>query len=443
MNRTAHQTESPRRARGASSMPTAVVMCGGGHGAYDIVRSLGRAGIASAVFASHPADVALRSRYVERSLLLPEFREWNFSDILRRVSAFGAQCPDRPVLFYVGDSEIDFVSRNRHVLNRWYRFVLPADRILRAVMSKAQFIELARKADLPVPASRTFADAIELAAHIDTLSFPCIVKPAYNQDWFWETQELSARFGDYKSALRRFDRPADLHHFCAGLPPRRAGFIVQSYIDGLDEGLVSFHAYLDECSRCLGYFLTREIRTNPPTTGESTYCETIQDDVLARASQVWLKRIGFRGIVKIDYKWDAQALAYQMLEIEPHYQTAHLLGACSGVNLAQVAYRHARGEPVEVSGQCPNRVRLLDLPQDFKAYWKGYRKTNEWSASRYLRSLFVGKKHHRLYNLHDPLPFLDCAFRYSVRKLRSLLVPARSSRRARTANLNDQPSPAR
>jgi len=50
------------------SRTTAVVMCGGGHGAYDIVRALGYAGIASTVFASHAGDIALRSRYARGSL---------------------------------------------------------------------------------------------------------------------------------------------------------------------------------------------------------------------------------------------------------------------------------------------------------------------------------------------------------------------------------------
>lgn len=432
-----------RAPRAGWAMPAAVVMCGGGRGAYDIVRSLGEAGIASAVFASHAGDAALRSRYVRRSLLLPEFREWNFPDILRRVIAFGASCPERPVLFYVGDSEIDFVSRYRDELSRWFRFVLPPERVLRAVMSKAQFIEFARTAQLPVPAAASFADAAELEAAIATLRFPCIVKPAYNQDWFWETPELEARFGNYKSALRRFDRTEDLRAFCAALPRRRAGFVVQSYIDGIDERLVSFHGYLDERSRCLGYFLTREIRTNPPRTGESTYCETVQDEALARSSLLWLARIGFRGIVKIDYIWDARAQSYQMLEIEPHYQAAHLLGASCGVNLAQIAFRDARGEPVEMAGPCAHRVRLLDLAQDFKAYWRGYRKMNEWSAGRYLRSLVAGKKLFRLCNLRDPLPFLDCAVRYVLHKLRAPLPRARDAGAASAAGLDDRHSPAR
>jgi D-aspartate ligase len=445
----AHRAEFASAACGEFATPTAVVMCGGGHGAYDIVRTLGLAGIRSAVFASHPEDLAFRSRYARRTLLLPEFSEGNFAQIFDRVSAFGATCPDRPVLFYFGDSEIMFISRFREALSKWYRFVLPPQLILQSVMNKARFVDLARQADLPVPPTKVFADAAELESAIGMLELPCIVKPAYNQDWFWETEELWARFGEYKEALRRFDRPTELRKFCAGLPHRRDGFIVQSYIDGGDEQLASFHAYLNEDSRCLGYFLTRAIRTNPPHTGDTTYCETFYDEELARMSQDCLARIGYRGIVKIDYKWDASARVYKMLEIEPHYQTAHVLGAYAGVNLARIAYRHARGEPIEAPVRYDGRVGLLELHQDLLAYWRGYRKTKEWTVFKYVRSL-LGRNHYRMYDPRDPRPFLYSGLRYVSRKLRRIawrlytrLMPLKVSRnifsRKPSANGSAQP----
>ena len=66
---------------------------------------------------------------------------------------------------------------------------------------------------------------------------------------------------------------------------------------------------------------------------------------------------------------------YRMQEIEPHYQSAHVLGAYAGVNLARIAYRHARGEPTEAPGRNDDRVGLVELHQDLLAYWRGYRKT--------------------------------------------------------------------
>jgi D-aspartate ligase len=403
--------------------PTAAVMCGGGPGAYDIVRALGRAGIGSAVFSSEPWDAAFRSRYARQTLLLPAFGEASFQAICDRLSAFDSARAARPVLFHVGDSELMFVSRFRHVLEASYRFLLPAAGLLEALISKVRFIDLAREARLPVPAARAFADGAEVAAAADTIEMPCIVKPAYNQDWFWETEELRSRFGDYKQALRKFESRGSLLEFCAGLPRRSAGFIVQSYVDGGDERIVSFHGYFDEASRCLGYFLTREIRTNPPHSGDMAYCETIRDEALARLSVECLDRIGFRGIVKVDYKWDERTRAYKMLEIEPHYQSWHLLGAYAGVNLPLIAYRHQRGERIEAPVAPREKVRLLYFSQDFKAYWRGYRKTGEWTWRTYAASL-VSKKHYRLLDPRDPLPFLYCLLRFSRRKAGQLLRTA-------------------
>lgn len=409
------------RTSGAIANPTndtvgttpAVVLCGGGLGAYDIVRTLGEAGIPSLVFASHRDDVAFRSRYARGALLLPEFRAANFEEILSRISAHFANkaSAERPVLFHAGDSETLFVSRYRDILKKWFRFVLPPPDLVDRVTSKARFVDLAREAKLPVPPSRAFADVAELTWAIGTLQFPCIVKPARNQDWFWETNALRARFGGYKDALRRFNDAGALRDFCAGLPRRRAALVVQSYIDGRDEQLASFHGYFDEHSRCLGYFLTRTVRTNPPHSGDTTFCELFQDDALAALSQECLAKIGFQGIVKIDYKRDARTGRYYLLEIEPHYQTAHLLGACAGINLARIAYCHACGEPEQPPVTCDNGYRLLDLREDLKAYWHGYRKTKEWSGAGYLRSL-LGKNQYRLFNPRDPGPFLYAGFSY-------------------------------
>jgi D-aspartate ligase len=393
----------------------AVVMCGGGPGAYDIVRALGKAGVRSVVFSSQAHDIALHSRYTQGSLLLPEFKAENFRAILERVMAFGAEAKERPVLFYAGDSEVMFMARFRDQLAHAYEFTLPPKELLESLLSKSLFVELARTANLPMPPTRAFATPAELQAEIAAIAFPCMVKPAYSQDWFWETEELHARFGRYKEALRRFDSPQDLLAFCAGLPARPGGFIVQSYIDGRDDTTVCFHGYFDEQSKCLGCFLTREIRTSPPHTGDIAYCKTFHDEELVRLSIGHLQRIGFRGIVKVDYRWDARDREFKILEIEPHYQAWHLLGAYAGVNLASIAYRHHLGEPLEQQMEYSEDARLLHFSEDLKAYLSGYRKTKEWTWASYLGSLWASK-HYRIYDPVDPLPFVYSLAQFLARK---------------------------
>src|SRR5258706_10599816 len=185
--------------------PSAVVLCGGIYGAYDMVRSLGKAGITSTVFSSVPGEIAFRSRYACGALSLPRFRRDGFAEIFARVMAFPARAAGRPALLYAGDSELMFLSRYRSQLAESYRFLLPPQGILEALMSKVQFIELAREADFPVPPARAFSNTAELESVLESVTPPCIVKPAYNYDWFWENEYLARRFGSYKQALRRFD----------------------------------------------------------------------------------------------------------------------------------------------------------------------------------------------------------------------------------------------
>jgi D-aspartate ligase len=405
--------------------PPGVVMCGGIYGAYDIVRPLGRAGINSMVFSSVPGDVAFRSRYACGGLGLPKFREGNFAEIFARVMASPARGAGRPALLYAGDSELMFLSRYRNQLAQSYRFVLPPQWILEALMSKVRFIELAHEADFPVPPARAFSNTAELESALEAVTLPCIVKPAYNYDWFWENEQLVKRFGSYKQALRRFDSRSDLLDFCAGLPPREAGFIVQSYIEGEDGSITSFHGYFDENSRCLGSFLTRELRTIPPGFGDPTCCETFHDERLRLQSIEYLRRIGFQGVVKIDYKRDSHDGEYKMLEIEPHYQTAHLLGACAGINLPAIAYRHLNGDAVEPHAEYRDQVRLFWFSRDLWTCVAGYRKTKEWSWARYFETL-MGEKCYRLFDSADPRPFFESAVRFAGRRLDGAVGELRS-----------------
>jgi D-aspartate ligase len=321
------------------------------------------------------------------------------------MAAAGMAAGDRPVLYYPGATEAAFLSRYRNRLGQYYRFLLPRQPVLEAATNKISFIALAHSADLPVPRTRAFSSAAGLEAALDAIEFPCIVKPARNRDW--HCLEQDGRIASYKRALRRFDSKGELLDFCARLPQRQTGFVVQSWVDG-DEAVTCFHGYFDESSRCLGNFLTRDIRTIPPQVGDTTYCETFHDDELARQSVDYLRRIGFRGVAKIDYKRDARSGQYKILEIESHYHVWHLLGAHAGVNLPAIAARHLSGECVEPFSGYRGNVSLLWVSRDIWTYVTGYRKNGGWTLARYLESLATAT-HYRLFDKVDPLPLFRSA----------------------------------
>jgi predicted ATP-grasp superfamily ATP-dependent carboligase len=384
----------------------AVVISFGGHAeAYDIVRSLGMEGIVSIVASCRSHNIAFYSRYCARKVLLLDFRDANENIIVHQLKQLSANLGRKPILFYVSDPELSFVWRFQNVLQSYYRFLLPRSETLESLFNKVLFSKFACEYQFPVPQTIIVRDIDEMDSLGSCLRFPCIVKPAYSQDWEWETEEQRARFGPYKKALRRFTSRGELMRFCKALPQRNSGFLIQSYIEGRDEAITSFHGYFDEQSRCLGYFLGRKIRTYPSHTGGSVYVQTIHNEVLAQQSIGYLQRIGFQGIVKIDYKLDQIDNTYKMLEINPRYNLWELLGGYAGVNLTAIAYRHQMEEAVEPAKKYRDDVRLIFFKQDIRAYVSGYRKTREWTFISYARSL-MKKKYYRVYDLTDPLPFI-------------------------------------
>lgn len=398
-----------------STIPTALVISAGGSpGAYDIIRSLAMAGIRTHVASSQSDDIAFYSRYCGEKIVLPPFDAEHFEDIVHLLLRFAARNPERLVLYYASDAELTFVQRFRNELGRAFRFLLPNDELLEQLFNKVLFSELAERYQLPVPPARRVFTVEELQSIIPTISFPCIVKPAFSQDWVWDTIEQQEHFGPYKKALRRFDSQKQLSEFCSMLPQRASGFLVQSYVEGRDEEIPSFHGYFDEQSRCLGYFLGCKIRTYPPHTGGSAYVHTFYNPELAQLSIEYLQRIKFKGIVKIDYKWDRQERQFMILEINPRYNLWELLGAYAGMNLAEIAYRHQREEHPEAHHYYIPDARLLYFKQDLRAFLSGYKGMGEWSIGSYIQSLRV-RKYYRVYDPNDVRPFLKSSLSFFMR----------------------------
>ncbi|PYM20414.1 MAG: hypothetical protein DMD81_01895 [Candidatus Rokuibacteriota bacterium] len=386
-------------------VPAVIVSGGGSPGAYDIVRALGLAGIPSIVASSQEDDIAFASRHTCDGVQLPAFSPENDAAIVDRLQRVGRGQPKRPPLFYVGDAELAFVHRHRGTLRPYFHFLLPTADVLTALMNKSLFHGLALKHGLPVPRTELFADAADVQQRLDDLTFPCIVKPSFNGDWFWRTPEERKRLPSYKRALRRFDSKEALLEFCDALPPSAAGLLIQSYVEGGDDAITTFHGYFDDQSNCLGYFLGQEVRTDPPGTGESVYSRTIHDPALARRSIDSLTRIGISGIVKIDYKIEARSNDVVVMEIEPHYQFWHLLGAYAGVNLPFLAYEHQKGLATTGGGDYADDLHMLYLRKDVRAFWLGYRRTGEWTFSSYVKS-HAKDKRYRVFDPTDPLPFV-------------------------------------
>lgn len=362
-------------------------------GGINLVRALGLAGIPVIVASPESSTPAMASRYCMRRLVLPPLaqrtavvaRLLRVGDELMR--EFGAPVP----LFYGDDDYLGLVQEFERQLSTRFLLLLNSPALSRALHSKALFQALGESRGLPVPRRLELAG---LAQH----ESPVLAKPRMKTDW-----EGSAVYNELFSHAGKARIFANGHEALANPLVRKMheSLQFQEYVPGDDRSLWSFHGFADEKSELVDWFVGRKIRTHPALTGDSTYLELAHDETLAELGRDVVRRLGLKGIFKMDFKRHEVTGRYYLLEINARFNLWHYLGAKNGVNLAQVAYdyltRGVRPRHVEPAA----RYRWLS----FKLDWRHYRRERP-NTLQWLASLFQSPKVYDLWAWNDPLPLL-------------------------------------
>lgn len=398
--------------------PRAVICTGeGDRGALDFLRSLAYENIASVVVSTDSNDIASKSRYCRELVVIRPYHQENDAYNLNILTQLGQRWREKPVLYYGEDVNMLFISRNRDVLQQYYRFLMPPRALAGAFVDKTEFQRLAERHGFPVPATRFARSFDELVAISTEIKYPAFVKPAFTMNWTFTTPALREKYHNYKYALRQYQSAEEMLDWCSDLPLSNGGVLVQEYIEGSDREIYSLHAYFDERSRPLAYFVGRKIRTYPMTHGGSAYIETVRQPEVARIGIESLQKVNFAGIVKIDMKRNSRDGSFKILEVNPRFTLWESLGASAGVNLCLVAYHHLRGELVEpLPPSYDDGRKWLFFKQDMRAFVSGYWKTGEWTLWQYLKSL-RGRKIYQLWNWRDPWPWCYSASRFLTRQV--------------------------
>jgi predicted ATP-grasp superfamily ATP-dependent carboligase len=380
-----------------------VVLLGG----INLVRALGLAGIPAIVAASEAFTPAMASRYCLRRLVLPPLarRTDVVARLLRAGDEIAREFGARPPLFYGDDDWLGLVQEFSRELSMRYRLLLNAPAVARALHDKARFQALGESRGLPVPRR---LDWETLAGHAG----PVLVKPALKTEW--EASPVYHRLFGHAGKARIFDSGAGaLTH--PQVRDLRESLQFQEYVPGDDRSLWSFHGFADEESELVDWFVGRKIRTHPALTGDSTYLELARNDALAGLGRDIVRRIGLKGIFKMDFKRHAVTGAYYLLEINARFNLWHYLGAKNGVNLPRAAYDYlTRGvRPPHV--EAATRYRWLALRLDWRHYRREKPPTLQW-----LGSLLAAPKVYDLWAWNDPLPFFVDLHHYLPRARRKI-----------------------
>jgi predicted ATP-grasp superfamily ATP-dependent carboligase len=365
-----------------------------------MVRALGRDGIPVAVATSDPASKVMLSRYCRAEVRTPSWVD-DPEAALAALIDWGSEQREAPVVFYQGDHDLLALSRGRSRLAPHVRCVLPPAGLVEEVADKLRFAALAERLRLPVPSTLTLRRGSELAGWE---RFPCVVKPVMRSPRF-------ARLAQNQKALRIGGR-SELDALLAVSESYDTDFVVQEAIEGGEECMESYHAYIRPGGQIVGEFTGRKLRTWPRLYGYSTYVEITDADDVRRLGRSVLERLGFSGVVKLDFKREPASRRLYLLEVNPRFSLWLHPGAVAGVPIPALVYRDCvEPESARPAGRARAGVRWVNAHDDWRAY--------EGSTARWLAEILAAEVNESLL-LCDPLPALDDVFGILHRKLATL-----------------------
>jgi D-aspartate ligase len=381
-------------------------------GSTGLVRSFGEAGLRvdiGTTLGSHgPASY---SRYCKHRL---RFSGFSSDAFIEELLAYGKRQDVPTYIALDSDPPVLAISENREVLLPYFTFTLSEKDIVKALIDKTLFSQLAMVHRLPVP--RTFAvhSAQDFERALPLIQVPCVVKPAQQEDW--QKIEVRRIMGGHRKALLIFTE-GDLVNTYKDICPYAASVVIQEHVSGDDQHLYSLHALLDGGSNVVSYVLGRKIRTYPIHFGMGCFAETVSESTIAEVGLNALRKIRFQGLTSMNLKKDDRTGEVKILEINPRSSLWCYLDAFSGNNLAVMAYRLASGEEVPGRTTYHTGVRWLYFKNDCLAFLQ-YRRVRELTLRGWLRS-FKGRTAFHVFSFHDPLPFLVGILQFSVRRAKS------------------------
>ncbi|HEX4837235.1 MAG TPA: hypothetical protein VFV03_01735 [Solirubrobacteraceae bacterium] len=389
MSRAGDRIARALRNRGAA--PGAVVI-GGDYQGLGIVRSLGRRGIDVLVI-DDERSISRHSRFATAAVHVPELRdeETVVATLLGLGERYGLE---GWVVFPTREETVAALSRHRERLLSQFRIPTPPWDVVRWAWDKRNTYDIATELGIATPRTWSVGSTEELDA-IDGEP-PFAVKPAIKERFLYATGHKAWRANTRAELDARFRAAADL--VGAG------EVVVQELIPGSGEAQLAYCAFFRD-GRSSASMVARRLRQHPPLFGRaSTFVETVQHPELEELSERFLRRIGYYGLVELEYKHDARDGRTKLLDVNARTWGYHSLGQCAGVDFPYLLYADQLSLPALDGIRATPGVSWIRLATDVPmAAIELARGALDWRA--YVRSLLVANVE-SVFSRDDPLPGL-------------------------------------
>lgn len=324
--------------------------------ALGVCRGLGVKGIPVTVLSSDRIAPGQYSRYVRRVACPAQAGEAEFIEFLVR---FGQAQRCAPVLFLTDDAAIVTVHRHRELLERWYRFPMAPWPILRQVMLKDHLYR-SLEGVIPLPRTRFPVHESELADVLREIGDSLLVKPLLRcLTGSSDTSSLpfEKHFGSKAIRVRTLGELTGAYRAACA---RGFRVVVQEEIEGPVSSLYSLGLYATRHGDVAAAFTSQKLGQIPPDFGDGLVVKAVRAPELIPLGERIIRHFGYYGMADVEFKWDARAKVFKLLDINPRPWLWINLPTTCGVNLSYAAYLDAIGRPIDPG---------VFVQRDFETRW--------------------------------------------------------------------------
>jgi D-aspartate ligase len=202
------------------------------------------------------------------------------------------------------------------------------------IQAKRFQYDAAERAGVLFPATFHPVDEAAAAQGAEALRYPAVMKPS-------EGAGFKRRHGVPLVVAATPDELLAAYRLGAGFAP-----MLQEQIPGGDDCLWTVGSYVDTGGAVPGIFCGRKLLQAPAGVGTCRVGIAEWDDEAVDGARRLLHALGFHGISQVEYKRDPRDGTLRLMEVNARLWQWHSLAAACGVDLVQMAYRDAVGEPV-------------------------------------------------------------------------------------------------
>ena len=359
------------------------------HGVMGAIRSLGRAGVT--VYAVHEDRLAPAgmSKYLTGRFVWPTMVD-DPQELLQGMTFMADRIGRPAILLPTDDRAAVFVAEHGPRLREIFRFPNQPEGLPRRLADKLELFQICRTLgiacpDVAVPASR--AGVVEFSRRV---LFPVMLKLTQGSIEL----ESSALLNTGILPTMIANSPGELLSLYDRVERLHAGpVLLQECIPDGEDWIV--HGYCNERSECLVGFTGVKLRSYPPKTGGTTLGVCRSNPLLLDQAKMLFRRLGYRGILDMDWRLDHRDGQYKLLDFNPRVGAQfRLFVNRHGVDVVRAMHLDLTGRPVP--GDAPPDGRTFIAEQFDVLSALAYRRQGEltlgtwWSSVRQTRDLELG-----------------------------------------------------